>query len=189
MSIELIIGPMFSGKSTELLRRLNICAEMDLRVLYVNSSLDDRTSTSFSTHNPTMTSVGKIKAIKAASLEGLDPDTFDVIGIDEAQFIPNLKKDVVMLAESYRKQVLIAGLDGDFNRNKFGEIIDLIPLCDSIDKLFPFCTECWKRGGVVKKALFSFRTSDAGTSAVVAIGAGDIYSPLCRRCYMAMRPS
>jgi len=136
-----------------------------------------------------MTSVGKIKAIKAASLEGLDPDTFDVIGIDEAQFIPNLKKDVVILAESYRKQVLIAGLDGDFNRNKFGEIIELIPLCDSIDKLFPFCTECWKRHCVVKKALFSFRTSDAGTSAVVAIGAGDIYSPLCRGCYLTLRPS
>jgi len=136
-----------------------------------------------------MTSVGKIKAIKAASLEGLDPDTFDVIGIDEAQFIPNLKKDVVILAESHGKQVLIAGLDGDFNRNKFGEIIELIPLCDSIDKLFPFCTECWKRDSVVKKALFSHRASSSGTSEVVAIGASDIYSPLCRLCYLTLRPS
>ncbi len=64
MSLELIIGPMFSGKSTELLRRLNISAEMNLRVLYVNSSLDVRTKESFSTHNPTLTSVGKIKARK-----------------------------------------------------------------------------------------------------------------------------
>ena len=186
MSIEIIIGPMFSGKSTELLRRLNIRAEMDLRVLYVNSSLDDRTSTSFSTHNPTMTSVGKIKAIKVNSLEGLDPDTFDVIGIDEAQFIPNLKADVVALVESHGKHVLVAGLDGDFNRQKFGEVIELIPVCDSIDKLFPFCTECWSRSRVVEKALFSFRTTSA--KSVVSIGDKDGYSPLCRHCYLLLRP-
>ena len=90
-SLELIIGPMFSGKSTELLRRLNICAEMNLSVVYVNSHLDDRTSTSFSTHNPTMTSVGKIQACKIQDLSECNPNEFDVLGIDEAQFIHNLK--------------------------------------------------------------------------------------------------
>jgi len=182
MSIELIIGPMFSGKSTELLRRLNICAEMDLRVLYVNSSLDNRTSSCFSTHNPTMTSIGKIQAMKALSLKEIDHTTFDVLGIDEAQFIPNLKNDVIEFVEIHEKKVFVAGLDGDFNRNKFGEIIDLVPLCDSIDKLFPFCTGCWKRDKIVKKALFSKRTTSE--KSVVSIGAKDIYQPFCRTCYL-----
>ncbi|GAG63614.1 unnamed protein product [marine sediment metagenome] len=100
-TLEIIIGPMFSGKSTELLRRLNIYATMKLNVLYVNSSFDDRATTMWSTHNPTMKSIGNIAATKVQNLSELNEEitcvrgeeslkahlsSFDVIGIDEAQF-------------------------------------------------------------------------------------------------------
>ena len=182
MSLELIIGPMFSGKSTELLRRLNISAEMNLRVLYVNSSLDVRTKESFSTHNPTLTSVGKIKARKIKTLAECDPEDFDVLGVDEAQFIPGLKQEVIRFVEDHSKHVILAGLDGDFNRCRFGEVLDLIPLCDTIDKLAPFCVPCWENSKLSTKALFSQRTVSGKDQ--VQVGAGNIYRPVCRRCYL-----
>jgi thymidine kinase len=181
MSLELIIGPMFSGKSTELLRRLNIYAERDLKVLYVNSFLDTRTDKDFSTHNPTLKSVGKIKSKKIKSLKECDYKSFDVLGIDEAQFIPDLYKDVIKLVEYYGKYVIVAGLDGDFNRNKFGEVLDLIPICDSVDKLFPFCKKCWETRKIVTKALFSKRITSGKD--IIEVGAKDSYIPVCRNCY------
>ena len=181
MSLELIFGPMFSGKSTELLRRWNICAEMNLRVLYVNSHLDDRTSDSFSTHNPTMTSVGKIQACKIQTLDEINPKDFDVLGIDEAQFIIPLKDPVIDLVENHNKKVIISGLDGDFERQEFGEILRLIPMCDKVDKLYPFCLTCLEKTGNVKDALFSKRVG--GGSDQISVGAKESYRPVCRKCY------
>ena len=83
MSLEIIIGSMFSGKSTELLRRLNICAEMDLRVLYLNHNFDSRGDKVFSTHNPIIGSIGKINACKVEKIDCVKSENFDVIGIDE----------------------------------------------------------------------------------------------------------
>ena len=66
--IDLIIGPMFAGKSTELIRRLNIYAELGLKTLYVNSSLDKRSDQVFSTHNPTIGKIGNIASKKVENL-------------------------------------------------------------------------------------------------------------------------
>ena len=59
-SIDLIIGPMYAGKTTELLRMLNLFVEFGLNTLYINSNVDTRSSMNFSTHNPTIKSVGKV---------------------------------------------------------------------------------------------------------------------------------
>ena len=66
--IDLIIGPMFAGKSTELIRRLNIYSELGLKTLYINSSLDKRSDKVFSTHNPSICKIGKIEAKKCKKL-------------------------------------------------------------------------------------------------------------------------
>ena len=92
--IDLIIGPMYSAKTTELIRRLTIYAELGLKVLYINSGLDDRDTKEgefFSTHNPTLqfTSLdsAKITSIKTQRLNDIliSACSFDIIGIDEAQ--------------------------------------------------------------------------------------------------------
>ena len=181
MSLQIILGSMFSGKSTELIRRLNILAEMDLRVIYLNHNLDSRGKGVFSTHNPTINSIGKIQAQKISSFNGIDLKEFDVIGIDEAQFIPKLYVNVRKLVDEDKKQVIVAGLDGDFNRDKFGEILDLIPICDSVVKLTPFCKSCWQKERKVIKALFSKRLTKE--TDVVQVGAADIYTPSCRVCF------
>jgi thymidine kinase len=78
----------------------------------------------------------------------------------------------------YNKKVYICGLDGDFKQQKFGELLDLIPHCDKVEKLTALCSIC-KNG---KKALFSHRISDETSQVVI----GSInYVPLCRSCYQA----
>ena len=198
MALEIIIGPMFSGKSTELLRRLNIYAAMNLNVLYINSSFDDRATTMWSTHNPTMKSIGNIAAVKIQDLTELETEiefrrgeevnkaplsSFDVIGIDEAQFFTGLKDFALGQVEKLHKKVLIAGLNSDFKRAKFGEILDLIPVCDTIDKLTPFCKMCWENSNEHVNALFSMRINSENDS-VIDVGDSGKYAPVCRKCYL-----
>jgi thymidine kinase len=198
MALEIIIGPMFSGKSTELLRRLNIYAAMNLHVLYINSSFDDRATTMWSTHNPTMKSIGNIAAVKIQDLTELETEiefrrgeevnkaplsSFDVIGIDEAQFFTGLKDFTLGQVEKLHKKVLIAGLNSDFKRAKFGEILDLIPVCDTIDKLTPFCKMCWENSNEHVNALFSMRINSENDS-VIDVGDSGKYAPVCRKCYL-----
>ena len=64
MSLDLIIGPMFSGKTTELVRRLNTFAAIGKKCVYINSSLDNREEKDFSTHNPDLKSLTKIDSMK-----------------------------------------------------------------------------------------------------------------------------
>lgn len=75
-----------------------------------------------------------------------------------------------------KKRVHIGGLDGDFNRNKFGELLDLIPYCDKVIKLTALCGIC-KNGTV---AIFSRRITEETEQTVIG---SDIYIPVCRECF------
>ena len=181
-SIDIIIGPMFSGKTTELIRRLTIFREAGMKVLYINSALDTR-SAMMSTHNKNLDLKDSVSAAKTTDLPSMMEliKDFDVIGIDEAQFFKDLKKCAVEMAERFDKKVIISGLNGDFKRESFGEINDLIPLCDNITKLYPFCLLC-RHNDKLTPALFSKRI-DNGEKDVICIGANDKYIPVCRECY------
>ena len=181
-SLDLIIGPMYSGKSTELIRRLNIFAEMGLKVLYVNSNIDNRTDDSFSTHSPIIKSIGKIDAIKVDNLDDIKYNQHQIIGIDEAQFFGNLKSKIMTLVETDKKKVVVTGLNGDYRRQPFGEINDLIPLCDNVTKLNPFCKICMDNHSRVTNALFTKRVTCE--TDVVLVGSKDMYIPACRSCYL-----
>ena len=131
--LELIIGSMFSGKSTELLRRVSCCEAIGMKSLLINHTFDTRTTNFIKTHNNQ-----KKHAIKTNKLLTLlQNEQFkqaDVIGIDEAQFFPDLKEFIISI-EHLPKKVFVSGLDGDFQRKKFGSILDIIPLCDEVYKI------------------------------------------------------
>jgi thymidine kinase len=187
-SLDIIIGAMYSGKTTEIMRRLHIFQEMGYNCLYINSILDTRNEDEvLSTHNPTLKVSKKIDMIKynilPTNIESIS--VYDVIGIDEAQFIPNLKDTVLKYVEEFGKKVIIGGLNGDFQRNKFGEVLDLIPYCDQIIKLQPFCLPCSKRDRKMVPALFSKRiVHGENDTQQVLIGALEAYVPACRKCYL-----
>ena len=137
--VHLIMGSMYSGKSTELFRRLSRFKAIGLNVLVINSNDDTRTDNSIKTHNNIKLNATKIINLKDL-INTLKYNEAQVIGIDEAQFFGDLYT-FVLEVEKTNKIVIISGLDGDFQRKPFGQILDIIPLCDSVVKLNSLCME------------------------------------------------
>lgn len=178
-SIDIITGPMFSGKTTELLRRLTILKEAGLYVLYITSTLDTR---EFISHNKSIKELD-MAYCKSHDLKSIISyaSVFNVIGIDEAQFFDDLPEFCTEMAEKNGTKVIVAGLNSDFKREKFGKICDLLPVCDNITKLYPFCALCAKEK-ILTPALFSKRT--VVSEEKVVIGDCHSYLPVCRKCYV-----
>ena len=131
--IDLILGPMFSGKTSYLLRELLIFSKMGSNVLYINHSLDNRSEESFSTHNPMIEKDRIISSLDMTKTDNLEKvyemsKGYDIIGIDEAQFFKGLRSYVIDMSEKYGKRVIVASLSGNFKRELFGETVELIPL-------------------------------------------------------------
>ena len=137
-NLHLIIGPMFSGKTTELLRIAKRLKSINLHVLLLNYNEDTRYSdTEMTTHDKTSlpcTFVNKLFEIK-------DISEYDVICINEAQFFEDLVP-FCKEALTQNKNIYAWGLDGDFKQEKFGQLLELVPLSDSITKLHAFCSIC-----------------------------------------------
>lgn len=183
MSLEIIIGPMFSGKTTELVRRLTSYNSINKKCIYINSNLDTREETTFSTHNPMIKNlnIDSLKVNKIDSYLLNKVKDYDVIGIDESQLFNGLLEVCVLrMVDLMGKIVIVSGLNGDYKRNKFGKILDLIPHCDSIVKLYPYCKICAEKN-ILNKALFSKRI-ECNDDKVVNIGYNN-YIPVCRVCY------
>ena len=175
--LELIIGNMFSGKSTELIRRINREKSINKRILVINFVGDNRYSTdSISTH-----SNQKIKCLKLNKLHDLPIgmiNDYDSFFIDEGQFFVDLFEYTKNLVDVYKKRVVVSGLSGDFSRNNFGDIIKLIPICDTIDKLCAYCKICnnGNDGPFTKKI--------SSEKSIIDIGSNDKYIPVCRTHYL-----
>jgi thymidine kinase len=178
---------MFSGKTTQIIQIHNNYSYIGKIVAVINYAEDKRYHDSMlSTHDHKM-----IPCILSHNIEVLwnEPNTnneyysilrnADVILINEGQFFKNLKSVVIDMVENHNKVVYICGLDGDFKREKFGELLDLISYCDKVTKLTSFCSNC--RNG--KKGLFSCRVSKETEQIVIG---SDNYKPLCRQCYLSL---
>jgi len=177
--LELILGPMFSGKTSRLVEIYKQCNFCNIPVTVINHSIDNRYDDELlSTHDKI-----KIPCIKTDLLANiwhsasrLDPS--EVILINEGQFFPDLYETVVSML-AFGKKVYVCGLDGDFERKKFGQILDLIPICDKVSKLTSLCSIC-KNG---TPGIFSKRISSETEQTVVG---SDNYIPVCRHCYCKM---
>jgi thymidine kinase len=194
--LELIIGPMYSGKTSRLVEIYKQCKFCSIPVAVINHSIDTRyddeeDESLLSTHDKV-----KIPCIKTEKLFDIWSDnisleediktiprikdkvnvaTSEVILINEGQFFQDLEEFVKILLK-YDKKVYVCGLDGDFERKKFGQILDIIPLCDKVTKLTSLCSIC-KNGNT---GIFSKRISTETEQTVVG---SDNYIPVCRSCY------
>jgi thymidine kinase len=182
--LDIIIGPMYSGKTNYLLREMNIFSVMGSNVIYINHILDTR-SDIFSTHNSMISKdIKDIKTVKTEKLHDLYDicKDFLVIAIDEAQFFNDLTDFVLNMVEKEGKRVIVAGLNGDFRRKVFGQILDLIPYSDKVTKLSAFCKLC-SENKKIKEAHFSYKFEKDENS--ISIGGSEKYIPLCRECYIS----
>ena len=166
--LHIIIGPMFSGKTTFLSTQL----AKEKKSLYINHTIDNRGELFYS-HDPNV-SFTNIDCIKASELTDDLVKNHDFIGIDEAQFFKNLKSQVLHWVEDLKKNVYIVGLNCDYKREKFGEIIDLVTLADSVKIIHSKCSGC------DQNSLFSHRSNDEKDQ--IVIGKSE-YVPLCRSCF------
>jgi thymidine kinase len=175
--LELIIGNMFSGKSTELIRRLNREKSINKKIMIINYAFDNRYSNnSIATHDN-----NSIECLKLEKLSDFDKKLivfYDSFFIDEGQFFPDLYDFVKYVVDISNKHVVVSGLDGDSNRNTFGQMIKLIPICDTVDKLQAYCNKC--NNGTYGP--FSKRV-DSNSLALIDIGGSNKYIPVCRKHY------
>src|SRR5690242_17189079 len=172
--IEVICGPMFSGKSEELIRRLRRAMIARKRVEVFKPTIDDRYS------RDEIVSHGDSRMLSVTVKDATEiADRIDwrseVIGIDEANFMgPGLIDVAQRLADS-GKQVIIAGLDTDYMGRPFAPIPDLLALSESITKTLAVCVRC----GNPAKHTQRLRGSDD----LIVVGAADMYEARCRRCF------
>lgn len=187
--LEIIIGPMFSSKTSTLLEIYKKCKFCNISVSIINHSIDQRYhNTMVSTHDKIMAPC--IQANKLSEIwlnsnqldnQVVDNDSYtllqnsDVILINEGQFFSDLYEVVVDMLNK-NKKIYICGLDGDFERKKFGSVLDLIPLCDKVTKLTSLCSLC-KDG---TPGIFSMRLTKEREQTVVG---SENYIPVCRKCY------
>ena len=181
MSLEIVLGPMFSGKSSYLLSSIRRFKEIGWPVFIITSSLDKRYTTETQIVNHNQESCKADIAIENLSDVSNKKDYLEskVIIIEEAQFYPDLVDFVLEAVEVYEQHVIVAGLDGDASRKPFGSLLELIPYCDSIIKLKALCKKC--NDGT--EALF---TSKKGSIiSTIDVGSSDKYEALCRKHYIA----
>eukprot|EP00252_Welwitschia_mirabilis_P024931 TRINITY_DN7613_c0_g1_i1.p1 TRINITY_DN7613_c0_g1~~TRINITY_DN7613_c0_g1_i1.p1 ORF type:complete len:337 (-),score=54.74 TRINITY_DN7613_c0_g1_i1:299-1309(-) len=177
--IHVIVGPMFAGKTTALIRRVQSEIQMGRTAVLVKSIKDTRYGVdAVVSHDGAKLpcwSATDLASFKATLGEEIYKKV-DVIGIDEAQFFKDLYSFCQIAADRDGKTLIVAGLDGDYLRKSFGSALDLIPLADSVIKLNSRCQICGKA------ACFTLRkTGDRKTEVV---GGADIYMPVCRRHYL-----
>jgi thymidine kinase len=171
--LEIILGGMYAGKTSRLVEIYKQCVFCNIHVIVINHQIDNRYDDDMLTTHDKI----KIPCIKTNKLMDLDIDIYDVILVNEGQFFPDLYEFVDNILQLYQgKKIYVCGLDGDFEQKKFGQILDLIPLCDKVTKLTSLCSIC-KDG---TPGIFSKRISGETEQTVVGF---DNYIPVCRRCY------
>lgn len=167
--IELIIGCMFSGKSTELIRIYDRFRIAKKRCIMLKHSFDTRyDANAVSTHTGV-----KINCISVNKLMDVDVQNYDVICIDEAQFFDDLIE--FCEKEALDKYIVVAGLDADYKMNAFSNITNLVPKCDIVRKLNAVCSKCGDNASFSKRI-----TSETDVN---VIGGQDKYISVCRNCF------
>lgn len=183
--LEIIYGPMKSGKTSRLLQLYKQFKFCEIPVMVINHCKDTvHSDTQLSSHDKIM--IPCIQANKLTDLVDFSQSSVlmeqfantKVILINEAQFFDDIVPWVTTAVEKYNKNVYICGLNSDFQRKPFGNWLDLQQICDKVTHLHSWCGICKKQ-----QALFSHRLS--GETNKIVIGA-DNYIPVCRKCWLEL---
>lgn len=171
--IEVVVGSMFSGKTEELIRRLNRAHIAKQKVEIFKPEIDKRyDEVNVVSHNEN--SIRSIP-VQSASQILMYIEGMDVVGIDEAQFLDADLPSVCNYIANQGIRVIVAGLDMDFQGKPFGPIPALMATAEYVTKVHAICMRC---GDL---AHYSHRT--IASEKLVVLGEKDSYEPLCRKCY------
>lgn len=184
MSLSLFIGPMYAGKTSELIRQIQRHEILGQNILVINHSINQRYgSSTITTHTKLSYDdciiMGRIGEVYENEDWKRRFETADVIVIEELQFFPDAYDHVVQWCDVYKKNVIACGLDGDFRRQPFGDVLRLIPHAEKVIKLKALCKRC----GDGTEASFTKRT--VADDAQTRVGSDDVYEAVCRKHFLA----
>lgn len=190
--LEVICGPMFSGKSEELIRRIRRVQISGKPFLLFKPRIDSRYDpNSIISHDarkleaiPTgidRTALAEIeKAVAASSAE--------VIAFDEVHFYDPMLAESIKRWVGSGKRVIASGLDMDFRGEPIGPIAQLLAIADDVDKLKAICAKCKSRPAVMSQRIVNGRPA-GWNDPTILVGAADRYEPRCRKCHEIVRPT
>jgi thymidine kinase len=187
MSLELLLGPMFAGKSSALLSIVRRHQSMGWPVMVITHSMDKRYGDEIAIVNHDQQ---RLPAIATDALMPLlsHPEFSDakLVVVEEAQFFPDLLPFILNVVDTCGKNAVVVGLDGDAERKPFGRVLDLIPHADRISKLTAFCHLC--ADGT--PAIFTHAHKEVAASVAEGtpcVGFSDKYTPMCRKHYLGAK--
>ncbi len=172
--IEVVCGPMFSGKTEELIRRMKLALIAKQRVQVFKPHLDDRYANEYIiSHSEQKVICTPVKT--SADVLTLVRDNTRVVGVDEAQFFDDGIVDVCEKLANRGIRVVAAGLDQDFMGAPFGKMPELLAVAESVLKLSAVCMVC---GGEATKSQRLVRSNEQ-----IVVGSGELYEARCRACH------
>lgn len=172
--IEVVVGPMFSGKSEELIRRLRRAEFARQRVQIFKPAIDQRYAVNEIVSHSGL-GIASDNVNKASEImDKVQPRT-EVVGIDEAQFLGDDVVDVCTKLANLGKRVIVAGLDTDYLGRPFEPMPRLLAVAEEITKLLAICVRCGNPAVHTQRLVES--------EELVVVGASGIYEARCRRCF------
>ena len=177
--LEVICGPMFSGKSEEMIRRLRRAEIAGQRIVIFKPRIDDR----FDASDVVSHAGARMRGVPVGSVGELVARArgFEVVGIDEVQFFDRGVVAAALDLADGGARVVVAGLDQDFRRLPFGPIPDLLSHAESVDKLQAVCHRCGGPATTTQRLVDGHPAPYSGETVVV--GAAEQYEARCRDCH------
>jgi len=175
--LALYLGCMYAGKTSKLISIYEKNLAAGISTCVINYIEDKRYhDNKMSTHDRKMISCLPVKKVyDVFETDTTLLDSTDAFIINEGQFFSDLYDVVKLLVNVHHKKVYVCGLDGDYKMKKFGQMLDLIPIADHVEKLHAVCSLC--------KAPASFTKRLTNETAQKVIGS-DNYIPVCRACHL-----
>jgi len=180
--VEVICGPMFSGKTEELIRRLRRAQIARQKVVVFKPALDDRYALdALVSHSDVRIPSVAVEDVRgmAKHLREVWPHV-DVVGIDEAQFFESELLDFVDSLADEGIRVVVAGLDQDYMGRPFGPIPEILAIADLMTKQYAVCMVC---GAPASKSQRVKSSEESAAGAQIKVGAAESYEARCRRCH------
>ncbi len=175
--IEVIVGPMFSGKSEELIRRLRRAEIGRQRVQIFKPVIDQRYAKSGIVSHSGLEIRSDLVTKGSEILQRVEPRT-EVVGIDEAQFLGEEVLEACTQLADMGKRVIVAGLDTDFMGRPFEPMPRLLAIAEEITKLLAICMRCGNPAVHTQRLVAS--------EELIVVGASGMYEARCRRCFEPM---
>jgi thymidine kinase len=183
--LEVVCGPMFSGKSEELIRRLRRAEIAGQRALIVKPQIDNR----YDIGHVVSHAGAKMRAVAVSRPEDIPglAEGYDAVGIDEVQFFSPEIVLVIDVLVARGKRVVAAGLDQDFRGRPFGSMPELLCRAEILDKLQSVCHRCSGPATMTQRLVDGLPAPADG--ATIVVGALDSYEARCRNCHEIAEPA